>query len=120
MIVTVDTGDTVVVVAGDPQGSHLVLAYLTAGESHAVFGLGANEVLSVQSDTPFTYTLGVPPPPPPPEPVPEGAIASVDTYWWCNTPGCTGGPWTGGTIDWPEWAAYATNDRSNEYTSRTT
>jgi hypothetical protein len=55
LTVTIDSG-VVRVFAGNPQdSSHTRLADLEEGDSFDVSGLGDDEVLSVQSDDPFTY-----------------------------------------------------------------
>jgi hypothetical protein len=54
LTVTIDSG-SVRVYAGEPQeSSHHRLTFLEEGESFDVSGLGPDEVLSVQSDDPFT------------------------------------------------------------------
>jgi len=84
------------------------LATVSAGNYFEVTGLGPDEVLSVLSNSSFTYQISLPDPP-----IEEpGELRDlVKTYWKCNTPGCTAPDWQGAAIDWPSWSAYSTNAR---------
>lgn len=116
MSITITSGSAVLLV-GTRQRTDDTLQALDAGETYVVTGLEPGEVLSVESAVPFSYSI---------LPfgaqivIPEGAVGSVPTFWYCNTPGCYGAPWTSQVIDWPEWAAYSSNGRSTPLNSRTT
>jgi hypothetical protein len=102
--------------AGAPgDDSHRLLAALGAGQSFQVTGLASDEVLSVQSDTPFTYHATLPPPGETnPDDDPGEVIPSTQAFWRCNTPDCSGPDWTGAVIAWPASAAYQSNSRSGD------
>jgi hypothetical protein len=89
-----------------------VLATLTAGQSHHIKNLGVDEVVSVQSTTPFAYVITprrTPLPPPPPEPV---LVDAISAYWRCNVSNCSYDDWVGHVVTWPVWAAHHSNARS--------
>lgn len=92
------------------------LATLHAGEAFHVTGLSISEVLSAQSDQPFTYRVRVPPasdpPGDPPGSGPRGDVMqAIPALWRCNVPECWSDDWTGAVISWPSWAAYPSNAR---------
>jgi len=39
-------------------------------------------------------------------------VSSIDAHWRCNIPNCAAPDWVGSVINWPSWAAYASNARS--------
>src|SRR5690606_4124261 len=92
------------VYAGAPDaGSHTTLGALGEGDSMQVEGLPSNVVLSVQSDSPFTYEVTfATPPPAEPEPEPQGTPSQFLT-WNCTGSPC---PWGSSTtahaIAWPQ------------------
>jgi hypothetical protein len=93
------------------------LATLHAGEAFHVTGLANTQVLSVQSDQPFTYLVSVPPASDPPGDPPSGGPAdlmqAIPALWRCNdVPGCFSDDWTGAVIAWSSATAYQSNDRS--------
>ncbi|HXU63180.1 MAG TPA: fibronectin type III domain-containing protein [Polyangia bacterium] len=107
--VSILTG-TATAYAGLPDAtSHRALGTINAGQSQTITGLLSGEVLSVQSDAPFTsaVTFGTTPPP-----LPDDTVYGVPAFWRCNTPGCTDTDWTGAAVDWPSWSAYNSNGRS--------
>jgi hypothetical protein len=114
--VTVHTGSARVY-AGDPNGPHRLVKEVSAGGTANLLAVTSGEVFSVQSDSPFTYTLTPGGPLPPlqpacPDPVTCDPVASVPALWACNIPGCTEQPWVGGVVSWPEGTAYDSNGRS--------
>jgi hypothetical protein len=94
-----------------------ILTTLHAGEHFHVTGLGDGEVLSAQSDDPFTYRISLPPAGDPPgDPRGSGSpgnlMQATRSLWRCNdVPGCFSDDWTGAVIAWPSWSAYSSNDR---------
>ncbi len=126
------------VYAGLPNaGSHRLLATLAVGQSHLVGGLVAGEVVSVQADqVAFGYTLTMPTAIPTATPLPTATptlvptetatplpttcvdpmacnpVSSINGFWKCNIAGCTDADWIGAVINWPSWAAFATNART--------
>jgi hypothetical protein len=106
--------------------SHRVLATLEAGQSHRITNLFVGEVVSVQGNAPFSYTIAPPVKPVPPlvrprpctDPMSCEVVTSVTSYWLCNVPTCFGSPWVGEALVWPGWAAHERNDRSGVH-SRT-
>jgi hypothetical protein len=126
MTVTITSGNARISVGTPQASSHTAIATLAAGESYLVSGLSADQVISVQSDSDFSYQLtpaapAAPPDPvtPPPPPAPPGdstggdpvVVSSVPAFWRCNTPDCWGDDWVGSAVDWPSWAAYQSNGR---------
>ena len=133
MSITIVSG-TASLYAGLPNAaSHRQLATLSAGQSYLVSGLVPGEVLSVQNANVFGYTFelssvtATPAPSPTPSPTPVNTIvpptpcpdpltcnpvASVASYWRCNSPNCVSPDWQGAVVAWPSWAAYATNART--------
>ncbi|MEA5487183.1 hypothetical protein VB775_10185, partial [Pseudanabaena sp. CCNP1317] len=122
--VTINTGSATAY-AGLPNAtSHRVLGTISTGQSLAITGLAAGEVLSVQSGPTFTYTTTNTPTttttaptttttaPDCTNPTACNPTESVTARWACNTPGCTATDWVGAVINWPSWAAYSTNGRS--------
>ena len=92
------------------------LATLHAGEAIHVSGLADTEVLSVQSDQPFTYLVSLPaasdPPGDPPSSGPGNLMQAIPALWRCNdVPGCFSDDWTGAVIGWSSSTAYQSNDR---------
>lgn len=128
------------VYAGLPNASsHRVLATLLTGQTYTVSGLAAGEVVSVQSDNAFTYTINSSSPVNTPtpaasatavtttEPTPTNTVVptadctdpltcnpvdSIASYWRCNIANCNSSDWPGAVVSWPEWAAYSNNSRS--------
>ena len=89
---------------------------------------GAGEVVSVQSDGDFQYTL-TPGTPPTQEPTEEPTPACTDptdcdpvswvaSVWKYNGTDPDPGDWSGGVITWPSWSAFASNNRAG-FDSRT-
>ena len=101
--------------AGTPNDSHQSLATLAAGQSFTVPALGAGELVSVQSDEPFRYTLT----PPCIDPTDCDPVSWVRSVWRYNGAGPNPGDWGGGVITWPSWSAFASNNRTG-FDSRTT
>ncbi|HEX3475189.1 MAG TPA: hypothetical protein VHT91_09135 [Kofleriaceae bacterium] len=91
------------------------LATLHAGDAFHVTGLGNGEVLSAQSDQPFSYRVSLPPASDPPGDPPSGGpgdeMQAMPSLWRCNVPDCWSDDWTGAAIAWPSWAAYPSNAR---------
>jgi hypothetical protein len=111
----IDTG-TVDLIAGLPGDVWpRTLATLHAGDAFHVSGLGNGEVLSVQSDQPFTYRISLPsvsdPPGDPSSGGPGDVMQAFPSLWRCNVPECWSDDWTGATIAWPSWSAYPSNAR---------
>jgi len=99
------------VYAGRPHDSvHRQIASLSAGQSFEVSGLSSGEVLSVQSDAPFSYRVQLCDPTDPT--TGEDVVHAIAASWVCNIPACSGDPWTGAVINWPDWAAYPDNARA--------
>lgn len=110
----IDSG-TAQVQAGLPGDYDLrTLRTLHAGDSFHVTGVGFGEVLGVQSDTPFTYHLVLPPDSTGGLPGPSGpgtVMHAVESLWRCNVPDCFSSDWTGAVISWPPATAYQSNAR---------
>ena len=91
------------------------LASLHAGDAFHVTGLGNGEVLSVQSDQPFTVRFRLPPASEPSSDPSSGGpgetMQAPPALWRCNIPECWSDDWTGAAISWPASAAYQSNDR---------
>lgn len=95
--------------AGLPDAaSHRVVAALGEGGSHVVAGLTEGEVLSLQSGTPFGYTVTSPDPTPPTNPTPptpaptDPAVSSQLITWTCTGSPCPwGSPLGGQAVVWP-------------------
>jgi hypothetical protein len=106
--------------AGSPGATSLrVLSRMTEGQSYQVYGLAADEWLSVHSDDIFSYEYVLPGEIEPPDPVDPAAefttMVSVESKWVCNTIDCSFPVWTGAAvIDWPAWSAYESNGRPGE------
>ena len=133
MVLVVTVGQASVY-AGAPDRSHRLLGSLAAGQSLVVSGLAADEVVSVQNDGgsfSYTFTINAEPTPPtssttttttttvpvPPtctDPLTCDVVTSIRARWRCNIEGCTWADWVGGVINWPSWAAYESNGRSND------
>jgi hypothetical protein len=105
--IAIDAGSASLYAGAPANDAHRWITTLVAGESYAVAGLGEDEVLSVQSDADFSYHTQTTPPPPP-------GIDAIAAFWRCNIPECTGEPWTGAVIGWPDWAAYQNNARAGD------
>ena len=90
------------------------LATLHAGDAFHVTGLGFGEVLSAESDAPFTYRVNLPPASDP-GPSDSGAggnlMQATPSLWRCNVSDCFSDDWTGAVVSWPSWAAYQSNAR---------
>ena len=111
----IDTG-TANLVAGLPGDVWpRTLATVHAGGSFHVTGLGFGEVLSVQSDQPFTHRSSLPPAGAPSSEVSSGGPGNLTTadqsLWRCNVADCFSSDWTGAVISWPSWSAYQSNAR---------
>ncbi len=92
------------VYAGTPNGaSHRALAYLSVGEFYEVSGVAPGEIVSVQSDSAFTYQIDLPTPAPeePTDPGIPATSATVVTWNCMNENFC---PWgvstTGYAVNW--------------------
>lgn len=95
--------------AGRPDAGHRALVTISAGGSQVVSGLGNDEVLSVQADSNFAYTItfvepsgGPDPAPEPNEPPDPSDTHSQLVTWNCTSSPC---PWgtstTGQALVWP-------------------
>ncbi|HEY3496545.1 MAG TPA: hypothetical protein VGK73_17725 [Polyangiaceae bacterium] len=95
--------------AGLPNtAEHRRLGTLGAGTSLPIRGLSADEVLSVQSETHFTYSLGKVDP----NAKSSGQLfVATQSVWRCNAPTCKAKDWRGAVVSWPSWAAYHDNAR---------
>lgn len=100
--------------AGLPDApSHRAIAALNEGASHVVSGLVEGEVLSLQSGTPFGYTVVSPDPappadptPPPPPPPSDPSVNSQPVTWTCTGSPCPwGSPLQGQAVVWPASAS---------------
>ncbi|MBX5461116.1 MAG: hypothetical protein IRZ28_08500, partial [Steroidobacteraceae bacterium] len=119
-VIWIDEGSATVFAGAPGASSHRVLATIDVGEFYEVSGLEPNEVLSVQSDYPFTYQFDLPPPPEPgeePQAPPVGTPSELVT-WMCHSSSC---PWgtslTGHALVWPS-DAQASNLRLTYTASR--
>src|SRR5690606_20247579 len=65
-VVRIDSGYAYLYAGQPMNGGHRLLATLWSGDSFTVSGLIAGEVLSVQSESDFTYRVEVAPPSTPP------------------------------------------------------
>lgn len=121
--VSVESG-SVTVYAGLPSGEvHRTLSTINGGQSMTITGVSPREVVSVQSDKPFTYRLASTGTTPKPRPLPDAGVKrvpsgpatvveAIEARWRCNkVPGCYTDPWIGAVINWPEWAARSSNGR---------
>jgi len=112
--VWIDTG-TAKLVAGLPGDVFpRTLTTLHAGDTFHVTGLGIGEVLSVESNLPFTGRVSVPPASGPGggSGGPQGTVMQAsNSLWRCNVSSCFSDDWTGAVIAWPSWAAYQSNAR---------
>ena len=141
MRIDIESGNAAVHAGLPLADHHRLLGALKAGESVTVAGLAEGEVLSVQSDAPFSYRLthsdaepqtayvptqaSAPPPLVTAEPVAaapsapitmprEGTvIESTPTEWRCDVKGCAGN-WHSHTVVWPSWSAYSDNARAGD------
>jgi hypothetical protein len=86
----------------------------------SISGLAEGEVLSVQSDDPFDYTITLADPttttsPPTTTTSPNcpdcQIIEAVQVNWRCVEPNCSWPDWPGSAIVWPSSTAYSTNLR---------
>jgi hypothetical protein len=118
MLITVVTGEATVYAGGSVAPYDRTVVTLGTGQSARISGLAADEVLSVETGTEFTFTFerGTPPPHTPPctDPLTCSEISSIRSRWVCNIPGCTSPDWIGGVISWPSWSAYESNARSGD------
>jgi hypothetical protein len=127
MTISVTSG-TAMVFAGFPQAtSHHMLGTVVPGSPFHIQGLQTGEVVSVQSDSAFTFSIT---PPDPDDPGPTGPgtpgnpgtlLHSVSAFWRCNLPipECqVSVDWVGSVITWPAAVAYENNNRSG-WNSRT-
>jgi hypothetical protein len=107
------TSGEMIAYAGLPgDTSHRVLGSIEEGEALVIGGLASREVVSVESEEPFSYKVKLPPPGAPDAEGPPGALfGSQLAYWRCNLPNCDAPDWTGAIITWPSWAAYQNNAR---------
>lgn len=111
---------TVTLFAGLPGDlQHRTLATLGPGDAFEVSGLSTTEVLSVQSDAPFTYWVRVTPETMPPGVTPDPGgpmgelVQGVPALWRCNpeVPDCFSDDWTGAAVSWPSGSAFSSNAR---------
>ena len=108
--VSVESGVATVHAGRPGEATHRLLATLKAGESLRVSGIKSGEVVSVQGDAAFTYRVALKKPP---QRQPGTVVSSIGARWQCNkVPGCTGDPWPGAVITWPEWSAKQSNGRT--------
>ena len=108
-IIWIDSG-VATLYAGPVNASHRGLITLTAGQNYVVSGLAANEVLSVQGYSEFTYQIDVPdgstPPPQNPPPTTPAAPTSEWVTWNCTSSPCDWGQSVGGeALVWPASAS---------------
>jgi len=121
-IIWIDSG-VATLYAGPSNASHRALITLTAGQNYVVSGLAANEVLSVQGYSEFTYQIDVPdgstPPPQNPPPTnPPAAPTSEWVTWNCTSSPCDWGQSVGSeALVWPT-SAGATSLRMGYTTSK--
>jgi hypothetical protein len=115
----IDTG-TVTLYAGLPGDlEHRTLMTLQAGDAVQISGLATTEVLSAQSDAPFTYRVQVATEATPPDVTsdpggpPGEVVQGVPALWRCNVdvPDCFSDDWTGAAVSWPSSSAFAGNAR---------
>jgi hypothetical protein len=92
------TAGSAAVFAGLPDASsHRALATINAGGSYRVDGLASGEVVSVQSNAPFTFTVSAPASAPP-----SNGSTSVTATWNCTSSPCPWGATTSGeALVWP-------------------
>jgi hypothetical protein len=112
--IVVESGSAAAYAGLPNDASHRFLAYITPGNPLPITGLAAGEVLSVQSDGAFAYSLseiqpgGETPPPPP---------TSAFVTWACSGAPCPWGNLLGGNaVVWPQ-SAQPTNERLGYTTS---
>ncbi len=116
--ITLSSG-TAAIYAGLPDAiSHRLVTTLNAGQTFFISGLAAGEVMSLQSQGQFAYALteGGPTPTATPgacvDPTTCNPVTAIQSYWRCNTPGCTDPDWEGAVISWPSWSAFESNARA--------
>ncbi len=116
--ITLSSG-TAAIYAGLPDAiSHRLVTTLNAGQTFFISGLAAGEVMSLQSQGQFAYALteGGPTPTATPgacvDPTTCNPVSAIQSYWRCNTPGCTDPDWEGAVISWPSWSAFESNARA--------
>ena len=116
--ITLNSG-TAAIYAGLPDAvSHRLVITLNAGQTFFVSGLATGEVMSLQSQGQFTYALteGGPAPTATPgacvDPTTCNPVTAIQSYWRCNTPGCTDPDWVGAVVSWPSWSAFENNARA--------
>ena len=113
--ISIETGEATVYWGFPDEEPLHWLATLQVGDAFHVDGIPSDSVLSVQSDSPFTSRITLPPSTDPgPGGNPANAISSTQAVWRCNLPGCTFPAWTGAVIHWPPWAAYQSNARAGD------
>ncbi|MFF1822142.1 discoidin domain-containing protein [Kribbella sp. NPDC058245] len=116
------TSGSATVYAGPADGPHSSLAALSAGDSYTVSSsLSSSSLVSVQSGSPFEYTIvpGTPVPPTPActDPTTCDPVSWVSARW--RYAGTGEDPdWYGGVVTWPVGTAYQGNGRSG-YNART-
>lgn len=106
--------------AGTPSASsHYALTSISAGGIYTVSGLAADEVLSVQSGSSFTYRITFPQPDTQPDPEQGGQSGPVSQLitWSCTGTPCPWGPSDSGhALVWPDDVG-ATHERLGYTTS---
>jgi hypothetical protein len=107
-VIQITSGGATLYAGAPDASSHRALMSLSAGSAYEVSGLLTDEVLSVQSDYAFGYSIFVPAAPVPEVPMP-GAVSELVT-WTCTTSPC---PWgysdSGQALVWPDTAQPLTN-----------
>jgi len=120
--ITVNRGRARIYAGPRSATSHRILATLAAGQSHRIDRLYSDEVVSVQADTAFRYTIARSKVPARPLPKQKEIVRCADTrscevvesvtaYWRCTGSDCSWAAWVGHVVSWPWWAAYESNDR---------
>lgn len=115
--VSLESG-TASVYAGAPDAtSHAMLSTINAGESYTVGTLPPGDLVSLQSDSAFTFRLRIHPDAdagsgPDASTVTGMVMNGVSARWRCDIPDCTEPDWEGAAVNWPSWAAYPSNGRA--------
>jgi hypothetical protein len=102
LTIAVSSGNAAAYAGLPDAASHRFLGTIGPGQPFYVTGLSAGEVISVQGDGTFAFTLTPPDPEDPPPPgQPEGTSSTFST-WTCTTSPCPWGPMVGAhALVWP-------------------
>jgi hypothetical protein len=117
LTVTITTGNAAVYAGLPDAASHRFVTSISTGGSYTIAGLSTGEVVSVQSDYSFAFTVSGGATPPPPPPPPTDPLSSVVSWNCTGTPCPWGSTLTGNALVW-DASAGAGNTRLGYTTSK--